>query len=114
MRQGDEPIANISPKETIKDLQKQKLGFISQLDQQQLAKIGEADAVESAISNYELAYKMQSSVPELTEFKQETKATKKLYGFESDNPHTRGYAAQCLLARRLVVKEGSFYRIDLS
>ena len=58
--------------------------------------------MESAISNYELAYKMQSSVPELTEFKQETKATKKLYGFESDNPHTRGYAAQCLLARRLV------------
>jgi arylsulfatase A-like enzyme len=111
LRPGNEPIANISPKETIKDLQKQKLGFISQLDQQQLAKIGEVDAVESAISNYELAYKMQSSIPELTEFKQETKATKKLYGFESDNPHTRGYAAQCLLARRLVERGVRFIEL---
>lgn len=111
LRPGDQPIANISPKETIKNLQKQKLGFISQLDQQQLAKIGEVDAVESAISNYELAYKMQSSIPELTEFKQETKATKKLYGFESDNPHKRGYAAQCLLARRLVERGVRFIEL---
>lgn len=111
LRPGEQPIANISPKETIKDLQKQKLGLISQLDQQQLEKIGEVDAVESAISNYELAYKMQSSIPELTEFKQETKATKKLYGFESDNPHTRGYAAQCLLARRLVERGVRFIEL---
>ena len=111
LRPGEQPIANISPKETIKDLQEQKLGLISQLDQQQLEKIGEVDAVESAISNYELAYKMQSSIPELTEFKQETKATKKLYGFESDNPHTRGYAAQCLLARRLVERGVRFIEL---
>ena len=103
--------ANINPKETVQDLQEQKLGFISQLDNQQLAKIGEVDAVESAISNYELAYKMQSSIPELTEFKQETRASKKLYGFESDDPHTRGYAAQCLLARRLVERGVRFIEL---
>ena len=111
LRPGDQPIANINPKETVQDLQEQKLGFISQLDNQQLAKIGEVDAVESAISNYELAYKMQSSIPELTEFKQETRASKKLYGFESDDPHTRGYAAQCLLARRLVERGVRFIEL---
>ena len=111
LRPGDQPIANINPKETVQDLQEQKLGFISQLDNQQLVKIGEVDAVESAISNYELAYKMQSSIPELTEFKQETRASKKLYGFESDDPHTRGYAAQCLLARRLVERGVRFIEL---
>lgn len=110
-RPGDQPIANINPKETIKNLQEQKLSFINQLDKQQLAEIGEVDAVESAISNYELAYKMQSSIPKLTEFKEETKATKKLYGFESDDPYTRGYAAQCLLARRLVERGVRFIEL---
>lgn len=111
LRTGNQPVANIKPKEQIKNLQEQKLGFIKQLDRQQSARTGEVDAVESAISNYELAYKMQTSIPELTEFKAETKATKKLYGFESDDPHTRGYAAQCLLARRLVERGVRFIEL---
>ena len=67
--------------------------------------------MESAISNYELAYKMQSSIPELTEFKEETEATKKLYGLDSDDPHLRGYAAQCILARRLVERGVRFVEL---
>jgi hypothetical protein len=54
---------------------------------------------------------MQASVPELTELAQETEATKRLYGFYSDDPHTRGYATQCLLARRLVERGVRFIEL---
>lgn len=111
LRAGAEPVANIRPQESIKNLQEEKLRYIKQLDNSLVGKLGEVDAVESAISNYELAYKMQSSIPELTEFKSETKATKKLYGMDSDDPHTRGYAAQCLLARRLVERGVRFIEL---
>ncbi|WP_282159880.1 DUF1501 domain-containing protein [Ulvibacterium marinum] len=111
LRTGAEPVANIKPLERVKNLQEEKLQFIKQLDNSLIGKMGEVDAVESAISNYELAYKMQSSIPELTEFKEESKATKKLYGFDSDDPHTRGYAAQCLLARRLVERGVRFIEL---
>ena len=108
---GPEPVANINPWEGIKNLQEEKLQFIKQLDNSLIGKIGEADAVESAISNYELAYKMQSSIPELTEFKEETEATKKLYGMDSDDPNLRGYASQCILARRLIERGVRFVEL---
>lgn len=108
---GTQPVANISPQEKLKNLQEKKLEFIYKMDKSQLDKMQQEDAIESAISNYELAYRMQSSIPELTEFDSETKATKKLYGFESDDPHTRGYAAQCLLARRLVERGVRFIEL---
>lgn len=104
------PLANIQPLEE-DGLQDQKLAYIKQMDQRLMGKLGHADAVESAISNYELAYRMQSSVPELTEFSAETSATKRLYGFFSDDPHTRSYAAQCLLARRLVERGVRFIEL---
>ena len=111
LKSGPIPIANIQPQEQIDGLQQQKLAFIKQMDNQLMGKMGNADAVESAISNYELAYKMQSSIPELTEFKDESQATKKLYGMDSDDPHTRGYAAQCILARRLVERGVRFIEL---
>ena len=111
LKAGTEPLANISPQEVTDNLQNQKLDFIKQMDQSLIGNLGSADAVESAISNYELAYQMQSSVPELTEFSSETKATRKMYGMESEDPHTRGYAAQCLMARRLIERGVRFVEL---
>lgn len=111
LRPGPVPLANIQPTELSDELQRQKLAFVKQMDQTMMGQLGNADAVESAISNYELAYQMQSSVPELTDFKSETKATKELYGMNSDDPHTRSYAAQCLLARRLVERGVRFIEL---
>ncbi|MEM6840636.1 MAG: DUF1501 domain-containing protein [Bacteroidota bacterium] len=104
------PLANIQPLDD-PAVQDSKLDYLKQMDQSLIGKLGHADAVESAIANYELAYRMQASVPELTEFDTESKATKKLYGFESDDPHTQGYAAQCLLARRLVERGVRFIEL---
>lgn len=110
-RAGDLPLANIRPLEATTDLQRQKLALMDQTDQRLLGRIGHADQVESAISNYELAFRMQASVPELTDLSGETEATKKLYGMDSDDPHTRGYGAQCLLARRLVERGVRFIEL---
>jgi len=95
------PLANVIPSES-HETQVAKMKYLNRLDNNLLNKIGQADQIEAAINNYELAYKMQSSVPELSNFKEETSATKKLYGLNSEDPHCRHYGAQCLLARRLV------------
>ncbi len=110
-RPGDVPLANIQPREASAELQRQKLALMRRADDRLLGRIGHADQVESAISNYELAFQMQASVPELADLSGETKATKQLYGFDSDDPHTRGYAAQCLLARRLVERGVRFVEL---
>ncbi|HEX5023906.1 MAG TPA: DUF1501 domain-containing protein [Agriterribacter sp.] len=99
---GAEPIANITPADSIPGLQTDKLAFTRRMDSSLLAKLGDGDAIESAIANNELAFKMQSSVPELTDFVGESEATKKLYGLYSEDRHVRSYGSQCLMARRLV------------
>lgn len=111
LRTGPEPVANIKPLEEIEGLQSQKLEFIKQMDKSLLGKLSEVNAVETAISNYELAYQMQSSVPELTEFSSESKATKELYGLFDADPFTRSYGQQCLLARRLVERGVRFIEL---
>lgn len=110
-RAGDLPLANIDPLEPASDMQQRKLNLMSRTDQHLLGRIGHAEQIESAITNYELAFRMQASVPELTDLSRETEATKKLYGVYSDDPHTRIYAAQCLLARRLVERGVRFVEL---
>jgi hypothetical protein len=111
LQAGAQPIANIRPLEEKEGLQHQKLAFIRQMDHSLLGSLGDADAVETAIANYELAFKMQSSIPELTEFAAESAATQHLYGMSSDDPNTRNYGAQCLLARRLVERGVRFIEL---
>ena len=108
---GDYPIPNIKPGESSSQLQDQKLRLMQRMDQHLLGKIGHADQIESAITNYELAYRMQASVPEMANISGESAATKKLYGLESRDPNTRSYGAQCLLARRLVERGVRFIEL---
>ena len=111
LRMGDEPVANIKAHETVDGIQSEKLAFINQMDKSLLGNVGHADAVETAISNYELAFQMQSSIPELTQFSSESEATKKMYGLYSDDPNTRSYAQQCLMARRLIERGVRFVEL---
>lgn len=110
-RPSDEPLANIRPQEASAELQSEKMKFLNTMDKSLLGRIGEVDQIESTISNYELAYKMQSSVPEMADIKGESEATKKLYGLDDPDKHMRGYAAQCLLARRLVERGVRFIEL---
>ena len=99
---GKTPVANVARTEPTPSLQKRKLDLLQRLDQAALDHLGRVDALESAIANYELAYRMQMAVPELTALERETAATHRLYGTDSNNGPTAIYARQCLLARRLV------------
>lgn len=95
-----EPMNNIRPKET-DSLQRKRLAFVEGIDRTFLDTTGHPQ-VESAIRNYETAYRMQAAVPELVDLSGETAATRKLYGTDSEVPQKAAYAMQCLLARRLV------------
>lgn len=77
---------------------RQVLDTVQQLNQAQLAAVGDPE-IATRISQYEMAYRMQTSVPELMDISQESKATLELYGAE---PGKASFANNCLLARRLV------------
>src|SRR4051812_23370021 len=59
------PVANIEPTELKPELQERKLALMRQLDGGIVARMGKIDQLESAIANYELAFRMQAAVPEL-------------------------------------------------
>ena len=109
MRPEGQAIADAVPREAL-DAQARKRQMIARLDSA-FAHETDAEAVESAIKNHELAYRMQAAVPELASLDGESKETKDLYGFDSPDPHTRHYARECCLARRLVERGVRFVEV---
>ena len=108
---GDQAVANISSLEDKPGQQRRKLDLIRSLDEAALSgNVGEKQ-IESAILNYETAYRMQSAVPELMSIDGESDATKKLYGLDADYPQTQTFARQCLIARRLVERGVRFIEL---
>ena len=103
-------VANIKPGESAK-LQSRKLALAKQLDGFAAQQFGKHDSIESAIKNYELAYEMQMSVPDVMSLAEETAETKRLYGMESKYKPTQIYGAQCLIARRMVEKGVRFVEL---
>lgn len=108
-REGGEPVADLKPTETTSELQQGKLSLMRALDKGVLGRIGHDSKLEAAISNYELAFRMQTAVPELMELKGESEATRKLYGL--DEAHTQTFGHQCLVARRLVERGVRFVEL---
>ena len=107
-----EPLNNVRPRETDRQ-QRDRLRVIGDLDSGFLERIGGDRQVEAAIDNYEIAYRMQTAVPELVDLAGETEATKKLYGLDSPNASTAVYGRQCLLARRLVERGVRFVELTM-
>jgi hypothetical protein len=101
MKATGTPIDNVKPVDQNR-LQRAKLDLLGQQDREFSATLGGMEAVESAISNYELAYRMQSLVPDVLDLDKESEATKKLYGLDATEENQRLYGMQCLRARRLV------------
>ncbi len=99
-REGRQPVADLVALEASAELQQNKAALMRQLDRQLLARSPHDDRLEGAIANYELAFRMQSAVPELSDIAGETRTTHEMYGL--DDPRTEIFGRQCLLARRLV------------
>ncbi|MDP1796895.1 MAG: DUF1501 domain-containing protein, partial [Planctomycetaceae bacterium] len=86
-------------------------GLLRGLDTGFSQSLGIDDGVESAIRNYEMAYRMQSLVPDVLDLRQETAATQAMYGIDSKVPTQRLYGIQCLRARRLIESGVRFVEI---
>ncbi len=106
---GQHPVADLARQETSDTQQRRKLALMRTLDRSNLARTGPDDKLESAIANYELAFRMQAAVPELMDLVDETPATQALYGL--DDPATEAYGRQCLVARRLVERGVRFVEL---
>ena len=100
LRSGADPVLYLSdPPGIDRDLRRKMLDSLSRLNELQSRQAGDPE-ISTRIAQYEMAFRMQSSVPELTDLSQEPAATFELYGSDSQKPGT--FAANCLLARRMV------------
>jgi len=111
MQAEGKPVVNIDPADKDPRIQRAKLDVVVQQDRQFLDTVGSDDAIDSAIRNYELAYQMQSVVPDVLNLEKESEATKHLYGLDAGDKNKRAYGLQCLRARRLIESGVRFVEI---
>jgi uncharacterized protein (DUF1501 family) len=105
--QGD-PILDVSsPKGVDSELQRDSLDLIQELNRAHLGLVGDPE-IETRIASYEMAYRLQSSAPELMNLKSESKETLEMYGCDPNKPT---FARACLLARRMVERGVRFINI---
>lgn len=89
------------------DLASRKL--LEEINRRHLAVTGTEDALLARMKSYELAAKMQLAVPDVTDLKKETEATRLMYGL--DKEETSDFGSRCLLARRLLEKGVRFVQL---
>jgi hypothetical protein len=105
-------LANVVPRERSAAQQVAKLDLARRLDDGFTAAYPAVpDALESAIANRELAWRMQAEVPGLLDLDGEAAVTKRAYGLESDYEPTRIFGTECLLARRMVERGVRFVEL---
>ncbi|MBS0260970.1 MAG: DUF1501 domain-containing protein, partial [Planctomycetes bacterium] len=114
---GSELVGNLSPADGPDD-QRLLLDFVAALDRRFLDTQGgptnpETRALEAAIRNYETACAMQTAIPDLARFADETPAMQSAYGVDSANPQLKQFAKQCLLARRLSERGVPFVELTM-
>jgi len=106
---GGDPVLYLSNPPGISPATRRRmLDGIAKLNRLLAAKYGDPE-IETRVSQYEMAYRMQTSVPELMDLSKEPASTFELYGPDSRKPGT--YAANCLLARRLAERGVRFVQL---
>jgi hypothetical protein len=107
-RNGADPILDVtSPAGVDAKLQRDSLDLIDDLNRRRLADTGDPE-IATRIASYEMAFRLQTSAPELTDLSSETKETLDLYGCDPAKP---SFARACLLARRMVERGVRFVNI---
>ena len=109
LRNAREPVLYLrDPDGVPRVLRRGMLDGLAELNQQHLAETGDPE-IATRIRQYEMSYRMQTSVPELIDLSDETDATFQLYGPDSRRPGS--YAANCILARRLAERDVRFIQL---
>jgi hypothetical protein len=108
-RRGEHPVADLKPIDKSPQEQTDKLGLLAKLNQGVLERFGASSDIEATIQNYDMAFRMQTAVPELLDLSKESDQTKKLYGL--DEEITAEFGRSCLNARRLVERGVRFIEL---
>ncbi len=109
LRAGVDPVLYINNPEGVPtELRRRMLDALGEMNRVQHEQIGDPETL-SRIEQYEMAFRMQASVPELTDLSKESASTYELYGEDAKNPGT--FAHSCLMARRLVERDVRFVQI---
>ncbi len=104
---GDPVLYLSNPKGMDDEVQRDSLATIKKLNQKKLDSVGDPE-IATRINSFEMAYKMQSSAPDLMDLSKEPKHILDLYGVE---PGKVNYASACLLARRMIERGVRFVQI---
>ena len=108
LRGQGEPILNLtSPQGVSASRQRETIDAVRDLNLKRLVETGDEE-IRTRISAYEMAYRMQSSAPELIDLSSENKTTLDSYGIKEGEP---SFARNCLLARRLVERGSRFVQL---
>ncbi len=109
LRGGGTPVLYLDdPPGVSKTTRRQMLDAVVKLNKMKSESYGDPE-IETRISQYEMAYRMQTSVPDLMDLSKEPESVFEMYGPESRKPGT--YAANCLLARRLAERGVRFIQL---
>jgi hypothetical protein len=107
-RKSGDPVLFLSnPAGVTAPMQRRTLDVIKELNEHHLGAVGDPE-ISTRISSFEMAYRMQSSAPELMDVAKESPETLKMYGAEPGKP---SFAMNCLLARRLLERGVRFVQL---
>lgn len=105
-----QPLPYSAPaKEIYQEEQRAEFELLRELNGSAAARYPDDPTMRARVKSYELAYKMQTSVPEVFRFSDENAATQKLYGLDQDK--TRRFGELCLTARRMVERGVRFIQV---
>ncbi|MCA9171583.1 MAG: DUF1501 domain-containing protein, partial [Planctomycetales bacterium] len=109
LRSTGDPVLYLSnPDGMTPQMRRRMLDELAKLNRERYGEVGDPE-IQSRIAQYEMAYRMQTSVPELTDISQESNHTLEMYGEDVKKPGT--FAANCLLARRLAERGVRFTQV---
>jgi hypothetical protein len=109
-RTGQDPVLYLSnPSGVDADTRRRMLDSLSQLNQLHQREVGDPE-IHTRIAQYEMAFRMQRSVPELTDLSREPQAVLERYGLDRER-NDGGYARNCLLARRMAERGVRFVQL---
>jgi len=109
LRSGGDPVIHLSnPKGVSRELRRAMIDGVNDMNRQLHDRIGDPET-NARIAQYEMAFRMQASVPELTDLSDEPQAIWDMYGPKAKEPGT--YAYNCLMARRMAERGVRFTQI---
>ena len=110
---GESPVFNLrTPAQIPMRARENQLAFLHALNQRHALRHPDNNELSARIKNFEIAARMQTSVPEIFDLSTESESTKKMYGL--DNSETEEYGRRCLLARRLIERGVRFVQLFLN